>query len=89
VPDKKLEAIETFINGLAEIRQAVKDDAKELIRHVPDDILLDPIALADFLAEMAVALSRKHLINDNGRIVTAPAKLIRDYVKAMAVKSDD
>lgn len=81
---KKIQAINDFIIGLADIRRRVKEDARLMLAAIPLDILDNQTALTEYLEEMARAISRKYLITqDNKRIVTPTAKLINKYVNAM------
>lgn len=81
---KKVEAIQEFITGLAEIRAAVKIDAKKMLAAIPLEIIDDEQALTAYLEEMAQVIARKYLISeDNKKIVPATAKLINKYVEAM------
>lgn len=84
MPDKKIAAITDFLVGLAEIRKAVKEDAKKLLAAIPQEILLDQESLSAYLEEMTRVIARKYLITeDNKRVVPATATLINNYVNAM------
>lgn len=89
MPQNKVEAIEGFLDGLADLRQAAKDDALKMIAALPLDILLDEAALAEYMQEMVIEISRKYLVNDSGRVPADTAKLINAYVDKMAVIPND
>lgn len=85
---KKVEAIKEFITGLAEIRAAVKIDAKKMLAAIPVVVVGDETALTAYLEEMAQVIARKYLISaDNKKIVPTTAKLINKYVEAMLKRS--
>jgi hypothetical protein len=87
--DKKVEAIRSFLTGMAEIRLAVKEDAKAMLAAMPADILMDEEALADFMEEMSEELSRKYLVDANGKIPAKTARLILQYSSELSERDDD
>lgn len=89
MPQNKVAAIEGFLDGLADLRQAAKEDSLKMIAALPLEILLDEAALAEYMQEMVIEISRKYLVNDSGRVPADTAKLIDNYVSKMAVIQDD
>ena len=79
----KIPAIRGFVVGLMEYRKGVKEDALKLLGKLDLATLSDPEELKAFLEEMVYALSKKHLVNNNGRIQPTCATLVKSYVKGM------
>jgi len=82
--DKKVEAIKGFLAGMAEIRLAVKEDARAMLAAMPPELLDDAEGLSDFLEEMAQEIAKKYLIAADGKSIAAnTARLINRYVNSM------
>lgn len=81
--DGKIRTITNFVIGVELLKKEVKADAQKMMAAVPLDVLGDPIALEEYLAEMLDAALSKHIITQDRKIRPEAARLIKGYVGGM------